>query len=48
MEVIKKALRRAPTEWKFYSCRLLLYKQMKTLTEELVISESVAAENLEK
>jgi Transcriptional activator of glycolytic enzymes len=44
----KNAWRRAPVERKFYSCRLVLYKQIKSLAEELTVSETVAAENLER
>ena len=44
----KNAWRRAPGERKFYSCRLVLYKQIKSLAEELTVSETVGAENLER
>ena len=44
----KNAWRRAPVERKFYSRRLVLYKQIKSLAEELSVSETVAAENLER
>ena len=42
----KDVWRRASTKRKFYSCRLVLYKQIKSLAEELIVSEMVATENL--
>ena len=44
----KNAWRRAPAERKFYSHRLVFYKQIKSLAKELTVSETVAAENLER
>ena len=43
----KNAWRRAPTERRFYLCRFVLLKQIKSLAEKLIVSETVAAENLE-
>lgn len=44
---LKKVRRRTPTERKYYSYRLVIHKQIKTLIKGLVISETSAAENLE-
>ena len=39
----RNAWRGAPAKTKFYTCRLVLYNQIKYLAKELFVSESVAA-----
>ena len=44
----RNAWRGTPAETKFYTCRLVLYNQIKYLAKELFVSETVAGQNLER